>query len=115
MATEPWTIFLVLIVSVFGALGALFFKKGSAKLSLSFHKLIRNDMLFIGLLMYGISTPLYLIALKGGELSVLYPVVATTYIWSCLLSKYFLNEKMNKFKWVGVFLIVIGVIFIGTG
>ena len=115
MATQLWAIVLVLVVSVIGAVGSLFLKKGSKTVSKNIFKLIKNDMLLIGVLMYAITVPIYIIALKGGELSVLFPIVSTTYIWSSLLAMYFLNEKMNKFKWMGIFLIIIGVMFIGLG
>ena len=36
--------------------------------------------------------------LKGGDLSILYPFVALTYIWVSLLSVKFLGEKMNLIK-----------------
>ena len=65
--------------------------------------------------MYGISTILFIPALKGGELSVLYPFVALAYIWVSLLSVKFLGEKMNKVKWLGIALIILGVSFIGLG
>jgi uncharacterized membrane protein len=58
---------------------------------------------------------LFIPALKGGDLSVLYPFVALAYIWVSLLSVKFLGEKMNKFKWLGIALIIIGVSFIGIG
>ena len=76
---------------------------------------MKNYNLFAGVALYGAGTVLFIPALKGGDLSVLYPFVALVYIWVSLLSVKFLGEKMNKFKWAGVALIIIGVTFIGLG
>ncbi len=110
--TQLWAIGLVLIAAILGALGQLNFKLGSDKLSLKIRDLLRNRYLFIGIILYGISTIMFITALKGGELSVLYPIVATSYIWATLLAKKVLNEKINVYKWAGVAMIILGVSFI---
>lgn len=115
METEPYAIVLVLISSFIGAFGAIYLKKASKKLSLSIKQLIKNWELFLGLLLYAIPTVLFIIALRVGELSVLYPLVATIYIWIPLFSIKFLGEKMNLWKWLGVVAIIIGVSLIGFG
>jgi drug/metabolite transporter (DMT)-like permease len=74
-----------------------------------------NPNLLIGLFFYGIGTVLFIPALKGGELSVLYPLISTTYIWVSLWSMRMLGEKMNSLKWIGVALIMGGVSLIGLG
>ncbi len=115
METELWAIGLVLIACVIGAFGAIFLKKASDKISFNLKSIIYNKYLISGVSFYGLSTIFFIPALKGGELSVLYPFVAIVYIWVSLLSVKMLNEKMNKFKWIGILLIIIGVTFIGLG
>ena len=110
--TQLWAIGLVIAAAVLGALGQLNFKLGSDNLSLKISDLLRNRYLFIGVILYGISTVMFIVALKGGELSVLYPLVATSYIWTTLLAKKVLNEKINVYKWAGVAMIMLGVVFI---
>ena len=56
-----------------------------------------------------------ILSLRGGEVSVLYPIIATSYIWVSFLSIFFLNESMNNFKWLGVTSIIAGIILIGYG
>ena len=56
-----------------------------------------------------------IIGLRGGELSVLYPLAATGYIWVSLLSVKLLKEKMSLFKWLGVSVIIAGITLIGLG
>lgn len=113
--TALWSILLVSIAAVIGAVGAVFLKKGSQKLKFKFWSLVKNHYLISGFLLYGISTVLFIIALKGGDLSVLYPTVATVYIWIAIFSIKFLKESMNKWKWLGIALIMIGVTLIGLG
>ena len=115
MATQLWAIGLVVIATLVGAFGPIFLKKASAKKLSSIKSLAANHDLFVGISLYGLGTILFIPALKGGDLSVLYPFVALTYIWVSLLSVKFLGEKMNKLKWLGIILIIIGVSFIGIG
>ncbi len=74
-----------------------------------------NSRLILGVLLYLASTVIYLSALKGGQLSVLYPMVALGYIWTLLWSKLFFQESMSKAKFAGLGLIVAGVVLVGIG
>ncbi len=115
MTTQLWAIGLVVTATLIGAFGPILLKKASAKKLSKISSLIQNYHLFGGVALYAIGTLLFIPALKGGDLSVLYPFVALTYIWVSLLSVKFLGEKMNKLKWLGIALIIIGVSFIGFG
>ena len=115
METKLWAIGLVVLATLVGAFGPILLKKASSKKLSKISSLITNYHLFGGVALYGIGTVLFIPALKGGDLSVLYPFVALNYVWVCLLSVKFLNEKMNAMKWFGVSLIMLGVTFIGIG
>lgn len=115
MQTSIWSVLIVLLACLIGSFGPIFVKKGSEKKLLSISSFLANHHLQFGLALYAVGTILFIPALKGGDLSVLYPIVATTYIWVNLWSVKFLGEKMNPYKWIGVFLILIGVAFIGLG
>lgn len=115
MATPLWAIAIVVFATMIGAVGALLWKKASSDISLNLRKLFHNHYLREGIMMYGIATVLFIPALKLGELSVLYPFAATSYIWVSLLSIRYLGEKMNTFKWLGILCILIGVSLIGIG
>jgi len=58
---------------------------------------------------------LMITAFKGGEVSVLYPIVATSYIWVSLMSAYFFGDSLTLLRWAGVFVIITGIVFIGVG
>lgn len=116
MKTELWSIIVVIIAGLIGAFGPIYLKQGSDNIRFNKLKTIyRNKFLIIGILIYGISTIMFIPALKGGELSVLYPFVGLVYIWVSIYSKFMLKEKMNLLKWLGISTIIIGVSFIGFG
>ncbi len=108
-------VLLVMLGTIIGSFGAVFLKKGSKKFSFQIKKLVKNHNLLIGILLYGLSTVPFLIALKQERLSVLYPFVSASYIWVTLLSYFYFKEKINKYKVLGIILIVLGVTLIGFG
>jgi len=115
MPAELWAIGLVILASLVGSFGPILLKKASAKKLSDVRSLMKNYPLMLGVFLYGIGTILFIPALKGGDLSILYPFVALTYIWVSLLSVKFLGEKMNSTKWGGIAFIIIGVSLIGIG
>ena len=115
MQVELWAVAMVMIVVVVGSFGPIFLKKSAKDFNFNIRKLMTNHNLFFGVLCYAFGTILFIPALKGGELSVLYPMVSIGYICVSLYSVKFLKEKMNRYKWTGIVLIIIGVTFIGIG
>ena len=113
--TEVWAALLVGFATLIGAWGSLLLKLGSGAFSLNPLILIKNYKIIFGLALYAFSSIFFIAALRGGELSVLYPITSLTYIWVSLLSVRLLKEKMNKFKWLGILFIIIGILFIGLG
>jgi len=115
MKTKIWAVGLILVCTLLTSSAQILYKIGSAKIEFNLFSLITNAPLILGLGLYAIGAILLIIALKGGDLNVLYPIIATSYIWVSLLSIVFLNESLNLFRWIGIFLIVVGVSFIGIG
>ena len=72
-----------------------------------------NPELWIGYSLYGVSTMLLVLALRKGQLSVLYPVISLTYVWVVILSMYVFKESMNMWKALGLTVIVAGVGMLG--
>lgn len=106
---SSFAILLVVISAVFGSYGALYLKKGSKHLSKNVFSQLTNFKLMRGIAFYVISSIFFITSLKFGELSVLYPLTSLTYIGVCTLSVYKLGERMNKFKWWGIALIILGI------
>jgi multidrug transporter EmrE-like cation transporter len=77
--------------------------------------LITNVPLMAGYVLYGLSTVLLVLALKDGELSLLYPVIALTYVWVTVLSILIFHDRVNLFRIAGIAIIVFGVGVLGRG
>jgi drug/metabolite transporter (DMT)-like permease len=105
---------LVLTASVIGSFGAVFLKLGSAKINRSILSFV-NPQLVLGVALFLGSSVFYAMGIKGGQLSVLYPMVSLGYIWTLLWSRLFFNEPFTKQKFLGLGLILLGVFFVGVG
>jgi multidrug transporter EmrE-like cation transporter len=75
--------------------------------------ILTNIPLLTGYALYGMSTLLLVLALKDGELSLLYPVIALTYVWVTVLSFAIFHDAVNAFRLIGITIIVAGVAIIG--
>lgn len=75
--------------------------------------LLGNWQLLLGYSLHGCNAFLLILALRDGELSMLYPIIALTYVWVNLLSMYFFHEHLNLWKSVGIGLVIGGVALLG--
>jgi drug/metabolite transporter (DMT)-like permease len=103
-----------------GAAAQMFIKSGAGHLSHpgfigALLGMITNPMLFLGYALYGFNTVLMAVALRDSELSILWPIIALTYVWVAILSVVLLHETMNPYKVVGIAAIVLGVAVLGWG
>ncbi len=114
MKTKLWAIFLVAFCTFLTASAQLFYKLGVGKFGDTLLSML-NWQILLGLCLYGIAAVLFVVALKFGELSVLYPVIALSFVWVNLLSNWFLGEGVGFLKWLGIVLIIMGVSFVGFG
>jgi len=105
---------LVFCCTLLGAAAQIFMKTGANLLAHpTLLQMITNLPLMIGYSLYGLSTLLLILALREGELSVLYPIISLTYVWVTLLSVTVFGESVNGFKAAGLAIIVIGVAVLG--
>lgn len=110
-----WKIILLTALSAFiGSIGQLEFKRGATDLQFDIKMLLTNYHLIIGIAIYLVSTVIYVYALSKGQLSVLYPIIATSYIWTSIFAKIFLNEPVGTTSWIGIFFILLGIALIAT-
>ena len=105
-------VIIMVIITWISAYASLFLKKGSSKFDRKHIFNIINKHIIIGVFLYGVGTLSYLILLRKNDLSLLYPLSALSYIWVLFISHHHLDEKMNKFKILGISLIIIGILFI---
>ena len=115
MKTKIWALALMLLTTFLTASAQVLYKMGIGSLEFNIISIITNYYIIGGLALYAIGAVLMIIALRGGELSVLYPIIATGYIWVGLLSYFIFGESLNLLRWLGISAIFFGVAFIGFG
>ncbi len=72
-------------------------------------------LIFFGFALYGLGSLLMIYSFKYGELSILYPVMGTSYIFSLIVGRIVLGEPLTVPKIIGTGLILIGISLIGKG
>lgn len=108
----------LLIFSSIGlaAFGQIVLKVGMARngeISLSVGPLLQaitNPFVLGGLSLYGISLLIWLVVLSREDLSFVYPMVAFSYVLTTILAKFFLKEDVPALRWLGLALILMGII-----
>ena len=108
-------IVIVIITTLFTSSGQILLKMGVNNLSLEILALVTNYPLILGFISYLIGAALLLYAMKRGELSVLYPIIALGFVWVAIMSIFVLSEIMTIQKWVAIALIISGVSTLGIG
>ena len=111
MNTPITIVLIVLLSNFFGAIGGLLLKKGSKNFKMSL-SMIKNYYILTGGIVYVLAAGIFVYALNFGELTVLFPLTASAYIWTAILSAIFLKEHINLYKIGGILLIVLGAIMI---
>lgn len=107
-------IILIILLTIFGAIGSFFLKKVSAKAS-SLLNILTQASLYVGAFFYLISMLIYITIFKYIPYSIALPMTSLTYVWSLMLAYFLLKEKVNKFKIFGVSLIILGTFFVSLG
>ncbi len=95
-----------------GSFAAVFLKGGADRLHRHVSSIWTNWRLAAGVSLFVLSSLLYLKGLKNGELTILYPMVSFGYIWTLLWSKLFFHEPITKNKFVGLALIILGIVLL---
>ncbi len=114
-ATPVSSMALVLGASLIGSFGAVFLKSGAGRLHLTFRSVFLNYRLAAGIALFVLSSYFFVLGVRRGELSVLYPMVSLGYVWTMLWSRLFFREPVTRNKFLGLLLILLGIVFIGLG
>jgi drug/metabolite transporter (DMT)-like permease len=111
------SVFLILIFTFLAATAQVLWKYGTIRLGEhpTLPMLIHDVPLFAGLAIYGFGAILMILALKHGELSVLYPLISLSYVWVAILSVLLFHESMPAAKIAGICIIMAGVATLGRG
>jgi drug/metabolite transporter (DMT)-like permease len=76
---------------------------------------LRNGWIGTGLLLLIIHIGLYMLALKGSDLSFALPLTAAAYPLAALLARFYLREDVGTARWIGTLLITLGVAIVALG
>ena len=109
------SIILILFCTLFTSIAQIFYKLGADRLVFTPMGIITNYHIGIGLGLYAIGAAILIKALKGADLSILYPIISTSYIWVTILSVWIFKETINVYKIVGIAIIIGGIIAMGFG
>ena len=105
---------LVLVASLVGSFGAVFLKMGAAHLKRGLRHIL-NVQLAVGVGLFLLSSVFFVLGIRHGELSVLYPMVSLGYVWTLFWSRLFFHEAFTRQKFLGLGLVLVGVFFVGLG
>jgi multidrug transporter EmrE-like cation transporter len=106
---------LVLVASFIGSFGAVFLKSGAGRLHRQFRTLLLNWRLALGVGFYLVSSFFFVLGVRQGELTVLYPMVSLGYVWTLLWSRLFFRESITRNKLLGIGLVLVGVVLLNLG
>lgn len=110
---------LLFVAIVFNVVGQLAMKRGMIEVGFITGELARlpamalraltTPYVLFGFAAYGVSAALWLIILSRVDLSLAYPIVSLGYVLVVLTSWLLLGEHVTLLRWLGVFIICVGV------
>lgn len=102
-------VWLVILSTVLTTAAQLFYKAGASRLP----ELFFNWPLIVGFVLYCLAALFIIWVLRFVELSVVFPLLATSFVWVSLISVLFFGESLSPINWFGVVLIACGVAVVG--
>ncbi|WP_051273483.1 EamA family transporter [Desulfotruncus alcoholivorax] len=110
--------FTIIILTIINALlmssGQILWKMGVSKESISvigdYLKILFNPYIILGILIYIITTLLWLYILNHADLTRVYPVTSLVFVFVTVAGIFILHESVFLIQWVGIGLICAGVI-----
>lgn len=120
------SVLLIFVAMLLGAAGQLALKIGMNRVGAvdsvnlarfweAFIPIFSQPLVWVGLALYGISSLVWLIVLSRLDLSYAYPLLASMYIVLPLLSMVFLKESIPPLRWLGMLVVIAGVILVSRG
>ena len=76
---------------------------------------IRSGWIWAGLILLIVHVGLYMLALKGADLSLALPLTAASYPLAALLARFYLREEVGTARWIGTLVITAGVAIVALG
>jgi len=114
MNTPLISILFFILASVLGALGQYLYKTGADIAGGSVGSYLGNPRLIGGVFCYIAVMILFVAAFKkGGSLTVLYPIYASTFIWPAILAWIVFGTPLKPVNIAGMVLLVSGMYLMG--
>ncbi len=114
MGTPAISILLFAIAALLGALGQLLYKTGAESSGGTVASYIANPRILGGVVCYVAVMVLFVAAFKrGGALTVLYPVYASTFIWAAVIAMMVYGTPIKPVNVGGMVLLVAGMYCMG--
>ncbi len=114
MTTPLSSVLYFLAASLLGAVGQYLYKSGADVAGATIGSYLINLRLWGGVVCYTAVMVLFVAAFKrGGSLTVLYPIYATTFIWAALLALMFYGTPIKPVNITGMALLIAGMYLMG--
>jgi multidrug transporter EmrE-like cation transporter len=114
MSTPLISILFFVAAAFLGALGQYLYKSGADAATGTIAGYVANPRLLGGVICYIAVMVLFVAAFrKGGALTVLYPIYATTFIWAALIALVVYGTPIRLVNVAGMGLIVAGMYLMG--
>jgi hypothetical protein len=114
MSTPLSSILLFVVAALAGALGQFLYKSGADQATGGWTTYVFNVRLVGGVACYIAVMMLFVAAFKrGGSLTVLYPVYASTFIWAAVIAWYAYGIPIKPLNVAGMLCLIIGMYLLG--
>ncbi len=114
MNTPIISIILFIIAAIFGALGQFLYKSGADTTEGGLTNYLTNWRILLGVFCYCAVMFLFVSAFKrGGALSVLYPIYASTFVWASIISLVAYGTPIKPINMAGMGLLIGGMYLMG--
>ena len=112
--TPPLSIGLFVLAAMLGALGQYLYKSGADAASGTIVSYVLNARLLAGVACYVAVMVLFVAGFKrGGAMTVLYPVYASTFIWAAIIGLLAYGIPIKPVNVAGMLLLVAGIYLMG--
>lgn len=93
--------------------GQMLWKAGVRNMDIKFSiygvfKILVNQYVFFGLVLFAAATVLWLYILSKEDISKVYPIQSLSYVVTAVLSILFFREHIPMNRWFGIFFIILG-------
>ena len=122
MSSEKWKVVgVILLATLAVSIGETLLAKGMKQTNgvtgdfWAQLKGVLNPGVIFGTMLMASYFGLYMLALKWADISFVLPFTALSYLIVALLAKFYLHETVTPSRWLGVAIIMLGVVVVGIG